>query len=181
MCCYFEFFLNDFFCHIQHMKTHTYLLLVLTVLITSACASSSSIKKEEEGIAEEVRLEAPLEGVTEVQDRFMEILNEDQSVTAAEKDQIKLIIKNTFERYRELVVLSNQKKSLLVKETLQKKVNRKKLSQLRSSFRNAYEARMNLMLGSLDEISKVLKLHPESANRFVDKTNLMWPIRDRAP
>ncbi len=163
------------------MKTNTRLLLIFTIFITSACATSSTTKSENQSIREEAKQEAPLVGVIQVQDKFMEILNEDKTVTSAEKEQIKSIIKNTFDRYQELEVLCNQKKTLLVKATLLNSPNRKKISQIRVALRNAYESRTDLILSSFDEISKVLKLHPESAGRFTEKSSFMWPIRDRSP
>lgn len=162
------------------MKTQTQLLLLVTSLTLSACATTT-VKQTDHAIVQEAKQEAPLEGVVQVQNRFMEILDEDKTVTPAEKEKIKTIVKNSFERYRELEVLSNQKKSLLVKETLQKTPNRKKITQIRNALRNSYEERTNLMLTSFDDISKVLKLHPESASRFSEKSSLMWPIRDRSP
>ncbi len=158
------------------MKNKITLLLPL-VLILSACASTQHSEKK---IVEEAKQESVVKGSEETQARILEILKQDSSVNDDEHKKIIAIIEKSFTQYQSLELLANQKKTLLIKEYVNQKSDVRKIKSIKNAIKKTYAEKSDLMMECFDNIAKVMKLHPQSAERFFEKANSFWPMRERS-
>lgn len=151
------------------------LIIILPLLYLTACSTVSK-----KSIEQEAKQQPAAESSAETKRILLDILNQDAKATPAEKQDISRVVEAGFSRYQELEILSNQKKSLLVKEYLSEHPNRKKIYVIKNAIKKAHAEKISVLMDSFDHIAAIMKLHPDAATRFFNSADRMWPMRERA-
>ena len=139
------------------MKNKNYVLLLPFLLLMSACSTTQHSEKK---VIEAAALEAPVKDSDETQSKILEILSQDSSVQDGERKSLVAIIDKSFAEYKELELLTNQKKTLLIREYMNKNPDMNKIHSIQASIKKNYSKKSDLMMNCFDRISKVMKMHP---------------------
>jgi hypothetical protein len=160
------------------MKTNFYFILFAPFLFAfmSAC---SSTPHTEHSVTQEAKLEAPVKDTQETHAKLIEILNMDSSLQDSEKQTVIELVNHQYAEYSEIEQVTNQKKTLLMREYMKNSPDRDKIHQIRSAILKNYKKMTNLMMDTFDLIAKKVKLHPETVKRFQNRVDLLWPLHDR--
>ncbi len=141
-----------------------FLSLTLT-LLGSGCASTPS----EKALTAEARTEKPIESGKEANESLSGLIESSRELSAQEKQELSKLIDHVYQETASFDVLTNQKKTLLIKELLQAKPDRAKINALQSSIRNVQKKRTAHILTAIDKMCRVVKLHPEMMGPFSEK------------
>lgn len=153
-----------------------HVVLFLTVTTISGCSTGNH---REQLVLNEAKLEAPVKDSSETHAKILEILNLDSSIGENDRVAIIDVINKKYSDYNELELVTNQKKTLLIRELMKKDPDKAKVRDIRSAILKNYNKKTKLMMDSFDSVSKIVCLHPETANRLLNRADLLWNLRDR--
>jgi hypothetical protein len=154
------------------------LILMIPALFLLGC---SSLPHNEKTVTKEAKLETPTTDSSETQTKLLEILNQDTNVKDEERKQLISIVEESYNKYKELETLSNQKKALLIRESISKNPDKNKLKAIKNAIKKTYHDRAQVLLDTFEHIAVVMKIHPHSAEAYFGRAGTLWPLKDRAP
>ena len=157
------------------MKPYKLLNVAFLGILLTACATTGST---EPALVAEARQESPLARVDEVKQAMLSVLNSDTTVEMEEKKKISQLIEQGMQQFEQNTILVNQKKLLLVKEFMKNNPDPSKVEMLKKNIRKLHSAKMDELFKTFNEISKIVKVHPQSQKVFIERANLMWPMKD---
>ncbi len=142
------------------------IISTLILLSISACSSSSKI---EAPIEKQIRSEVPTESSEETKARLNEILNQDSTITASERQHLLDLVDSGFSKNREYDILINQKKAFLIREYTKSSPNIKVIRKIKSEMRKMYAKKTDEMMSTFDKMTNIVIKHPISTQRFMDR------------
>lgn len=139
------------------------LLLTLAPFTLVSCAGHSTAQD----IKQEAKQEPVIEGPDQLKTQLKAIVEADQTLTPSERYELNTIIDETYTKTHEIDVMSNQKKSLLMKELLKEKPDLKRMNGIKKELYKAQKQRTDLMMSGIDRAAKTLRVHANTSGEPV--------------
>jgi hypothetical protein len=147
------------------MKSQNWFQATIIVLAATAAAltfSSCASQPKASEIKEQAKAEPSIESPEQMKAQLRQIVAADATVTEAERNELNNTIDATYTRAQEIDILSNQKKSLLMKELLAPKPSMPKINAIKKSLYAAQKQRIDIIMQGIDQAAKIMRVHPNS-------------------
>jgi hypothetical protein len=133
------------------IRSLSMLLAILTLPLLAACSSAEENRRLDEKLGQ-----TPLETPQELDRRARDITQNTPGLTDAQRTRLDDLRQSTHDKLAALSSESLRLRSLLVKDTLREKPDRKEIAQLKARLKKVSKERLDTVFGAADQANEIL-------------------------
>lgn len=131
-------------------------ILMMTLLSLVSCASKKDKQDIQDKVASEPITDSKSLGLT-----VKDLIQSSKTFTDAQKKELELIMMANKKKADELTEESYKSRSVLIKELLSGKINKKKVSLLKKNIKRLEDAKLKNTFETVEKITAIVANHPE--------------------